>query len=144
MSETIVVEELETTHKFYDIHDTQEDKYCMVNINVKKYYNQDIDMECVRYYYDVSYDYMIIVNGKVISHNPYSLLSIHKTNPFYYYRDKVSDDSLEGVITVSNRVTTALVEQLMMDDEELQREVCNKWIVQYRAHLMYTLSTFWD
>ena len=145
MTETIVVNEEERTYKFYDIHDNQEHTYCIVNINVKKfYYNVDVHVESVRYYYDVTYKYNNIVNGIVMNHYPYSLLSIQKTNPFYYYRDKVTDDSLEGVIALSNRVTDALVEQLLMSDEELERELCNKWVVQYRSHLMYTLSTFWD
>lgn len=149
MPETIVVYEKETSRKFYDIHDNEENTYCIVDINVKKfYYNQDIHVESVRYYYDISYNYHYVVNGNEISsdtdYNPYSLLTIQKTNPFYYYRDKVSDNSLEGVIALSNRVTDALVEQLLMTDEELERELCNKWVVQYRTHLMYTLSTFWD
>ena len=149
MPETIVVYEKETSHKFYDIHDNQEDTYCIVEINVKKfYYNQDIHVESVRYYYDISYKYHHVDDGNEISrdtdYNPYSLLTIQKTNPFYYYRDKVSDDSLEGVIVLSNRVADALVEQLLMTDEELERELCNKWVVQYRTHLIYTLSTFWD
>ena len=111
-------------------------------------FNHLLHVESVRYYYDISYNYHYIVNGNEISrdtdYNPYSLLTIQKTNPFYYYRNNVSDDSLEGVIALSNRVTDALVEQLLMTDEELERELCNKWVVQYRTHLMYTLSTFWD
>jgi hypothetical protein len=149
MSETIVVDEKEISHKFYDVHDNEEDTYCIVNMNVKKfYYNQDIYVESVRYYYDVTYKYTYVDEGSDISHstdyNPYSLTTIQKTNPFYYYRDKVTDDSLEGVIALSNRVIDALVEQMLMTDEELERELCNKWVVQYRTHLMYTLSTFWD
>ena len=149
MSEMIVVEEKETSYNFYDIYDNQEHTYCIVKIIVKKfYYNQDIHTETVRYYYDITYKYHYIEDGNDISHstdfNPYSLVTIQKTNPFYYYRDKISDDSLEGVITLCNRVTTALVEQLLMDDDELEKELCNTWTVQYKTHLMYTLSTFWD
>ena len=149
MPEAIVVDEKEMSHKFYDVHDNQEDTYCIVNVNVKKfYYNQDIHVESVRYYYNVTYKYHYVDEGSDISHstdyNPYSLTTIQKTNPFYYYRDKVTNDSLEGVIALSNRVTDALVEQMLMTDEELEREICNKWVVQYRTHLMYTLSTFWD
>lgn len=149
MSEMIVTEEKETSYKFYDIYDNQDNTYCIVKIIVKKfYYNQDIHTETVRYYYDITYKYHYIEEGNDISHstdfNPYSLVTIQKTNPFYYYRDKISDDSLEGVITLCNRVTTALVEQLLMDDDELEKELCNTWTVQYKTHLMYTLSTFWD
>ena len=149
MPEAIVVDEKEMSHKFYDVHDNQEHTYCIVNANVKKfYYNQDILVESVRYYYDVTYKYTYVDEGSDISHstdyNPYSLTTIQKTNPFYYYRNKVTNDSLEGVIALSNRVTDALVEQMLMTDEELEREICNKWVVQYRTHLMYTLSTFWD
>lgn len=145
MPETIVVDEQERSYKFYDIYNDEEDTYCDVKINVKKfYYNLDIDVEKVRYYYNISYQYNYIVNGEDHTIYPYSLLKIEKTNPFYYYRDKVTDDSLEGVIAFSNRVTDALVEQLLMTDEELEKELCNKWVVQYRSHLMYTLSTFWD
>ena len=149
MGETIIVDEQDRSYKFYDIHDNQEHTYCVVKINVKKfYYNQDIHAQSVRYYYDITYKYHYIEEGNDISHstdfNPYSLLTIKKTNPFYYYRHKVSDDSLEGVIAFSNRVTDALVEQLLMDDSELERELCNRWVVQYRSHLMYSLSTFWD
>ena len=149
MSETIIVDEQDRSYKFYDIYDNQEHTYCVVKINVKKfYYNQDIHVESVRYYYDITYQYHYIEVGYDISHstdfNPYSLLTIQKTNPFYYYRDKISDDSLEGVIALSNRVTDALVEQLLMDDSDLERELSNTWVVQYRTHLMYTLSTFWD
>ena len=149
MGEMIVVEEKETSYKFYDIYDNQDNIYCIVKIIVKKfYYNQVIHAETVRYYYDITYKYHYIEDGNDISHstdfNPYSLVTIQKTNPFYYYRDKISDDSLEGVITLCNRVTTALVEQLLMDDDELEKELCNTWTVQYKTHLMYTLSTFWD
>tara|TARA_B100000902_G_scaffold399399_1_gene470057 strand:- start:107 stop:556 length:450 start_codon:yes stop_codon:yes gene_type:complete len=149
MSEIIIVQEEEKTLRFYDIHDNQEHTYCNVNINIKKfYYNQDIHVESVRYYYDITYKYRYIECGIDISlstdFNPYSLTTIKPTNPFYYYKDKISDDSLEGVIALSNRVTDALVEQLMMDDYNLERELCNIWIVQYRTHLMYILSTLWN
>ena len=149
MSEIIVVEEQEKIHKFYDIHDNDENIYCNVTIYIKKfYYNQDIHTDSVRYYYDVTYKYQYIENNKVIQYfadnNPYTITGIKPTNPFYYYRNNISDDSLEGVITLCNRVTTAIIEQLLMSDDELERELCNRWVVQHRTHLMYTLSTFWD
>ena len=149
MSERIIVYEKENSYNFYDIHDNQECNYCLVTINVKKfYYNGDIHTYPVRYYYDITYTYTYFDKGINITletdYNPYCLITIQKTNPFYYYRDKISDDSLEGVIALSNRVTDALVEQLLMNDNDLQKEVSNKWVVQYRTQLMYTLSTFWD
>lgn len=149
MGEIIVVEEQEKIHKFYDIHDNHENTYCRVKINIKKfYYNQDIHTDRVRYYYDVSYNYQYVENNNVISNSvdykPYIITNIKTTNPFYYYRHNISDDSLEGVITICNRVTTAIIEQLLMSDDDLERELCNAWIVQYRTHLMYTLSTFWN
>ena len=156
MSEVIIVEEVEKTHKFYDIYNIPSSSvchvystYCNVNINVKKfYYNQDIHTESVRYYYDITYSYDYIDGGNNISYsadfNPYSLLTIQTTNPFYYYKDKISEDSLEGVIILSNRVTNALVEYLLMEDTDLEREIHNNNIIQYRTQLMYSLSTFWD
>lgn len=149
MSEVNIIYQKEKTHKFYDIYDNEEHTYCFVKIHVKKfYYNQDIHVENVKYYYDITYNYDYIIDGNDVSlsidYNPYSLINMQKTNPFYYYRDKISDDTLEGAIVMSNRVTNALIEQLLMDEDELERELCNKWTVQYRTHLMYTLSTFWD
>ena len=149
MSETIVVNREEKSFKFYDIHDNDNNNFCIVNIDVKYlYYNQDLDADPIRYYYDITYNYEYYENNKKIDYKSLSYLNdktkIRSTNPFYYYMESIQDNSLDGVITMSNRVTTSLVEQLMMDDEELQREVCNRWIVQYRTHLMYTLSTFWD
>ena len=149
MSERIIVEEQEKIHKFYDIHDNQKDTYCIVNINVKKfYYNQEMHVERIRYYYDITYYYDYFENGIEISKNtdyhPYSKISIQKTNPFYYYRNHIDDDSIEGVITLSNMVTNALVKQLMMDDDELEIELSNRWVIQYRTQLMYILSTLWD
>jgi len=149
MSEIIVVNTEEKSLKFYDIYDNNNNNFCIVNVNVKYlYYNQDIHADPIRYYYDITYDYEYYENNRKIDNKSLSNLNnktnIPSTNPFYHYMETMRDCNLDGVITMSNRVTSALVEQLMMDDEELQREVCNRWIVQYRAHLMYTLSTFWD
>tara|TARA_Y100000591_G_C21609646_1_gene582194 strand:- start:228 stop:695 length:468 start_codon:yes stop_codon:yes gene_type:complete len=155
MSKIVIDNEYEKTHTFYDIHDNQEDTFCIVKINVKKFHysnnsnnsNHTYDRQPI-FYYDITYSYSYIDNSiditKICDFNPYSKLTIQKTNPFYYYRDKIADDSLEGVIALCNRVTTALVEQLLMNDSDLQKELSNKWVVEYRAHLMYILSTLWD
>lgn len=151
MGEIIIVNEEEKSFKFYDIHVKNDNNYCIVSINVKYfYYNIDIDAEPVRYFYDISYTYKYYKNHKLInvtSNNSCcqnNKINIPSTNPFYYYIKNIQDNSIDGVIALANRVTTAIVKQLMMEDKELERELCNRWIVQYRAHLMYTLSTFWD
>ena len=138
---TIIMEE-EKIHRFFDIHDNCEHTYCNVKVNVKHYsYNDDVESQ--RFYYDVTYEYRYVedVQAILVDNN---LKTIPKTNPFYYYKEQISDDSLEGVIAASNRVTDALIVQLLMDDDALSREVSGKWVVQHRAHLMYILSTMWD
>ena len=145
MCKIVVLDEKERSQYFYDIHDNQNDTYCIVKINVKKfYYNQDIHIVSVRHYFDVSYEYTYVVDGKVISNDRSLPVTIQKTNPFYNYRDKISDDSLKGVIVLSNRVTNAIIEQLLMIDNELYNEISNMCASQYRGQLMYILSTFWD
>lgn len=149
MSEIIVVFEKEKRHIFYDIYNYHENTYCIVKIKVKKfYYKHDIYLKNVKHYYEITYTYYYVIDGKEILHNTdynqYSIFTMKNTNPFYYYRNKICDDSLEGVIAFSNRVTNTLIEQLLMDDDELELELSNTSIVQYRSHLMYTLSTFWD
>jgi len=138
---TIIIEQ-EKIHRFFDIHDNCEDTYCNVKVNVKHYSYKD-DVESQRFYYDVTYDYYYVedVQAILVDNN---LKTIPKTNPFYYYKEQISDDSLEGVIAASNRVTDALIVQLLMDDDALSGEVSGKWVVQHRAHLMYILSTMWD
>ena len=143
----IIMEE-EKVHRFFDIHDNCEDTYCDVKINVKHYcYRADID-SMQRLYYDVTYEYYYVEEGVDVTiltdFYPNTRTTIPKTNPFYYYKHQISDDSLEGVIVVSNRVTEALIDQLLMDDDALSKEISGKWVVQHRAHLMYILSTMWD
>ena len=143
---TIIIEE-EKIHRFFDIHDNCEDTYCNVKVNVKHYSYKD-DVESQRFYYDVTYEYYYVEDGVIVciltDFYPNNLKTIPKTNPFYYYKHQISDDSLEGVIVVSNRVTEALIDQLLMDDDALSKEISGKWVVQHRAHLMYILSTMWD
>ena len=140
---TIIMEE-EKRHRFFDIHDNCEHTYCDVKINVKHYsYNDDIESQ--RFYYDVTYEYYYVEDSNILTgNNLKNVKTIPKTNPFYYYKHQISDDSLEGVIVVSNRVTEALIDQLLMDDDALSKEISGKWVVQHRAHLMYILSTMWD
>lgn len=137
-----IIMEQEKIHRFFDIHDNCEDTYCNVKVNVKHYSYKD-DVESQRFYYDVTYDYYYVedVQAILVDNN---LKTIPNTNPFYYYKHQISDDSLEGVIVVSNRVTEALIDQLLMDDDALSKEISGKWVVQHRAHLMYILSTMWD
>ena len=60
------------------------------------------------------------------------------------------EEQTREVAPAPNVLTRQPVQQQMMpsaeamSDEELERELCNTWVVQYRTHLMYTLSTFWD
>lgn len=139
-----IIMEQEKTHRFFDIHDNCEDTYCDVKINVK-HYCYKTDVESQRFYYDVTYEYYYVEDSNILTgNNLKNVKTIPKTNPFYYYKHQISDDSLEGVIVVSNRVTEALIDQLLMDDDALSREVSGKWVVQHRAHLMYILSTMWD
>ena len=42
MSEIIVVNTEEKSLKFYDIYDNNNNNFCIVNVNVKYLYNQDI------------------------------------------------------------------------------------------------------
>lgn len=144
----VIIMEEEKIHRFFDIHDNCEDIYCNVKVNVKHYSYKD-NVESRRFYYDVTYEYHYVENRVDItkSNNYYldnNLKTIPKTNPFYYYKDQISDDSLEGVIVVTNRVTEALIDQLLMDNDALSKEISGKWVVQYRAHIMYILSTMWD
>ena len=140
----MIIMEQEKIHRFFDIHDNCEDTYCNVKINVKHYcYRVDID-SMQRFYYDVTYDYHYVEDKTTLNNNLNNLKTIPKTNPFYYYKHQISDDSLEGVIVAYNRVTDALIDQLLMDDDALSKEISGKWVVQHRAHLMYILSTMWD
>ena len=137
----VIIMEQEKIHRFFDIHDNCEDTYCDVKINVK-YYCYRTDVESQRFYYDVTYGYHYVEDGGILTDN--NLKTIPKTNPFYYYKQQIGDDSLEGVIAASNSVTDAIIDQLLMDDDLLLKEISGKWVVQHRAHLMYILSTMWD
>lgn len=137
----VIIMAQEKIHRFFDIHDNCEDTYCDVKINVK-YYCYRTDVESQRFYYDVTYGYHYVEDGGILTDN--NLKTIPKTNPFYYYKQQIGDDSLEGVIAASNSVTDAIIDQLLMDDDLLLKEISGKWVVQHRAHLMYILSTMWD
>ena len=111
---TIIMEQ-EKVHRFFDIHDNCEDTYCDVKVNVK-HYSYKADVESQRFYYDVTYEYYYVEDGVIVCIlTGNNLKTIPKTNPFYYYKHQISDDSLEGVIVVTNRVTEALIDQLLME-----------------------------
>ena len=133
--------------RFYDPHDNMAHTYCdmKIQVDIKRYTDG-------REYYDISYSYMYdertcIINEITNDTSMVEMIEKHKTirtNPFYYHKSMIRDDSFLGVIVFKNTLTDKLVEYLLMSDKDLDSVSGNTWSVQYRANIMLTLALMWD
>ena len=129
MSSKLLLSEKEAYFKFLDIFDNQDKHFCIVNIVVKEeqYINGNI-------YYDITYTY------KYSSNSP----EAQRAHPFKYNPKIRESDDINGVIVIKNKLTETMIDYLLMDKDELSKQIGNTWWIQYKIKIMEALNLFWD
>jgi ribosomal protein L31 len=127
MSDTIVVSTKQNSFKFINEFQYSDKSYYIIHVKVEeKVYSND------KYYYDISYKYKFegLETSKKIIH------------PFYNGKDEGLDN--EGVIVYKNKMTEVMVEYLLADSEELEKESGSSTAQCYRTCIMLSLEKLWD
>jgi hypothetical protein len=127
MSDTIVVSTKQNSFKFINEFQYSDKSYYIIHVKVEeKIYSND------KYYYDISYKYKFegLETSKKIIH------------PFYNGKDECFDN--EGVIVYKNKMTEVMVEYLLADSEELEKESGSSTAQCYRTCIMLSLEKLWD
>ena len=119
----------EVEFKMLDIFDTQEEHYCNLRIAVI-----EMTYESGLNYYDISYFYTFSDEGE----------ETKRAHPFFYNKKILESDDVHGLILVKNKMTETMLEYLLMDPDELGKEIGHSWWMQYKIKIMETLSLFWD
>ena len=92
------------------LFDNQESLWCDVSINVK-HLSYGISQE----YYDITYHYAYSRNIKPFIVNvDDNVDELHRKNPFYYKKNIISSDMLDGVIIAKNSMTDEMVKYLLV------------------------------
>lgn len=90
-------------------------------------------------YYDIGYTYKF--NQEELT-EPDDILFYRKIiHPFHNYEDK---ESKRGEIVRKNKMTTTMIEFLLMTDKDLASEIGQTTTQRYRQDIMLSLSRFWD
>ena len=123
----------EITVHFYDEMFNKTTAFYSVHIKVKtRQYDSGIE------YFDIGYKYKF--NAEDLT-EPDDILHFRKVlHPFY----QENPDSRSGEIVKKNRLTSMLVEYLLMPDETLVQEIGMTTPQRYRQDIMTSLSKFWD
>ena len=130
-----VIKTEETTISFYDEMNNKTDAFYEVKITIKtRLYSTGNE------YYDIGYSYRF---HKEELTDPDDILHYRKViHPFYKVEDK---DGKLGDIIKKNRMTTVMIEFLLMSDEALTREDIGMTTPQrYRVGIMHSLADLWD
>lgn len=116
---------IEKKFKFFDIYDNLEEYYCLVTIIVDD--NNNI--------YDISYNY---------EYSPGE--QSKRAYPFFYSNisKELNKENIEGVIVLKNSLTEKLIEYLLMEPKELEKQIGNTWWVQYKIKIMESLMLLWE
>ena len=130
-SNIIILNEREKVIKFLDIFDNQEEHFCIVKINIKEI---QYVHEKKQIYYDITYYYTYSSEAK----------EALRAHPFYYNQKIRESDDSNGVIIVKNNMTETMINYLLMNEEELSKQIGNTWWMQYKIKIMETLNLFWD
>ena len=147
-----IMSDITKTFRFYDILDNDETRWCDVEINIKELVYTNGTM-----FYDISYkycDYLDLIdldsdsdndndndNG---NYNHANCFIKNKANPFYYKRNIITQNMIDGVIIAKNSMTDEMVKYLLMDYEELDQYIGNTWTVLYKANIMFAFAFMWD
>ena len=96
-------------------------------------------------YYDITYRYEFVPD---YTNSSRDLIDQEcKMHPFYkpcYKCQRLEEIDENGVIVCKNRVTTAMVEYLCMDDITLNKETGHITAQRYRVNIMNSLGKLWD
>jgi hypothetical protein len=121
------------TFQFYDELYNKTCAYYSVHILVKtRQYDSGIE------YFDIGYKYKFYSEDLK---EPDDILHFRKVlHPFY----QENPESRSGEIVKKNRMTSTLVEYLLMPDDILASEIGMTTPQRYRQDIMTSLSKFWD
>jgi hypothetical protein len=121
------------TVMFYDEQTNKTDAYYEVQIIVKTLmYSTGVE------YYDIGYTYKFHLEEL---EDPDDILHYRKViHPFY----KENQDGRQGEIIKKNRMTTAIVEFLLMPDPLLAKEIGMTTPQRYRLDIIHSLARMWD
>lgn len=121
----IVLKERTTEFINYDLFG-KEDSFCKVIIKV-----EDVEYENKKQYYYISYSYQ------------YNLDDDKRSHPFWGNKH-LFDEHSDGEIIYKNKMSTEMINHLLMDDTTLS-EICGCGTPQsYKANIMKCLAYLWD
>jgi hypothetical protein len=120
-----------TRNETFKFTDTDSSSYYVVNIMV-----QELEYSIGQRYYDISYDFIFIAVPD--SHDN------SRAHPFF---GSQVDDFMKynGDIIVKNRLSSIMVDYLLMDNEQLSLESGHTTPQRYRQNIMWSIAHyFWD
>lgn len=122
---------ISTRNETFKFTDTDSSSYYVVNITV-----QELEYSNGQHYFDISYECIFI--GIPDSHDN------SRAHPFF---GSQVDDFMKykGDIIVKNRLTSIMVDYLLMDNEQLALETEHTTPQRYRQNIMWSIAHyFWD
>ena len=133
MSEINVTLTEMATVMFYDEQTNKTDAFYEVQIIVKTLmYSTGAE------YFDIGYAYKFHPEELT---DPDDILHYRKViHPFY----KENPDGRQGEIIKKNRMTTAIIEFLLLPDDVLAKEIGMTTPQRYRLNIIHSLARMWD
>ena len=119
-----IISKNQKSFKFTHPYDNNSDLYVTINITVTELFNTKYN----KYYYNVYYDNIFSEGESTICHPLYNNYKTH----------------LDGDIVVKNKITEALVEYLLFDDQELSKYSGSTSVMSYRGAIMRNIANLWD
>ena len=85
-------------------------------------------------YYDITYNYTYSSDAP----------EAKRAHPFNYNLKIRESVDVTGEILVKNNMTETMINYLLMNEEELSKQIGNTWWMQYKIKIMEALNLFWD
>ena len=122
---TTILEEYNTSFKFYDDLDKNEFTIIKVNVQKKKYENEQL-------FYYVNYEYEYSSNSD----------RAKNSNPLITLGDE--DEIYDGEIICANEMTDSLIKYLLMSYEDMDGHIGNTTPQRYKYNIMENIKQLWD
>ena len=123
---------MSTTFHFTDPFERETDanKQCWCKITIKVIFNK------------TSGNYHISYKNKFSNQDELKDNEVNKADPFYYDENLI--EHKDGDIIVKNKMTTTMLEFLLMEDTELEKYTGNTDVSEYRKIIMGNIARLWD
>lgn len=122
--DSITIQGVEKVFTFTDKHDNK--KWCKVIVRIEEKH------------YDGKTYYHITFNSR------FSDDTENSSHPFLLPNLQDLSDFMDGTIIVKNKLTSVMIEFLLMDDTELSKHSGNTSPIDYRTNILRNIVTFWD